>query len=740
MKHFFPYTLLLLFFLLTPSYAQDKGYKGSGILKGSTYYAIYDDNEYSSSTAGEHSTIHSYSYSVPGNQLSFQAKKNMLTAVNGTVYINADGSENQDYGSISVGKLSKSYKDFGSYAIPRDKRTLYIRRTHGSYTRYIRNVHLTMASYLDEPSVSSVTFQPRELNSDNNVTAFTFDWCNIGTVSVTYSGSSAFSVTTTSFSTTGEYGTATIHVTYQHQEIGNQTGIVTITAGTTKRTVNLSGYTTPMSQSIVWNQPLTDITTDDNIQCNAYATSGLPITYSSSDTNIATVDADGYLTILSTGSVTLTANQAGSDTYAAADPVTCTFRISYPQQPYLCLLPQNGTIGGDVHISVSDTLYQNIIYYAATSPANLVGNLPVSIQQAQYILLPVYADQWTTFVPPFDIASVYVIEMLPETELQNLSRTQAVQRQQQQALALADSINRVCSTAAAASQSLPDIIAAILQSWTKQNNYTSDALGIYPLTHYNGNNLFSADYYAYSTSDSWDLSSETTSGLQKQWQPLTDNETTLFQQGRVYALQFPYCTGCAVSDNYDYWSGKLLLLSHTGTQTVYGEEQHSNILSDEPDENKALLTGNYTLHTMQADDVYLHETDPNSQYYDCFLFHEQAQVLPTQALLRANIPAAPQHAPVAIRRSGQLLYPDTNGADISTAHRNSSADNSLSWHTADESLTLLSTVNQQVRIYSVSGILVRTVHLTPNNETTLHLPPSTYILQPQSSPSTVIVL
>ncbi len=740
MKHFFPYTLLLLFFFLTPSYAQEITTSGRGILKGSTYYAIYEDTEYSAVGGGLalSGDIHKYDYSVPGDQLSLQAKYQTLSS-GGKIIINADGTDNALH-SISQSSLSKNYKDFGPYAIPRDKRTLYIRHYRCNLKRYIRNVHLTMASYLDAPSVSSVTFQPRELNSDNNVTAFTFDWCNIGTVSVTYSGSSAFSVTTTSFSTTGEYGTATIYVTYQHQEIGNQTGIVTITAGTTKRTVNLSGYTTPMSQSIVWNQPLTDITTDDNIQCNAYATSGLPITYSSSDTNIATVDADGHLTILSTGSVTLTANQAGSDTYAAADPVTCTFRISYPQQPYLCLLPQNGTTGGDVHISVSDTLYQNIIYYAATSPANLVGNLPVSIQQAQYILLPVYADQWTTFVPPFDITSVQVIEMLPETELQNLSRTQAVQRQQQQALALADSINRACSTAAAASQSLPDIIAAVLQSWTKQNNYTSDALGIYPLTHYNGTNLFSADYYAYSTSDSWDLSSETTSGLQKQWQPLTDNETTLFQQGRVYALQFPYCTGCAVSDNYDYWSGKLLLLSHTGTQTVYGEEQHDNILSDEPDENKALLTGNYTLHTMQADDVYLHETDPNSQYYDCFLFHEQAQVLPTQALLRANIPAAPQHAPVAIRRSGQLLYPDTNGADISTAHRNTSADNTLSWHTADESLTLLSTVNQQVRIYSVSGILVRTIHLTPNNETTLHLPPSTYILQPQSSPSTVIVL
>ncbi len=729
MKKCFPYTLLLLSFFLTPSYAQEITTLGKGILNGSTYYAIYEDTEYSSSTPAKHTTIHQYNYSVPGDQLSLQAKKNMKTAVNGEVYINADGSNNADYGTIDLSGLSNSYKSGGPYSIPRDKRTLYIRRADGSYIRYIRNVHLTMASYLDAPSASSLSFSNKLLNSDPETKSFTFDWCNTGTVSVTYSGSSAFSVTTTSFASDGKYGNATISVTCNHNEAGEHTGTVTVTNGTTTYTVSLNGSTTQQSQSINWDEPTTNITTADIIQCNAVATSGLPVAYSSSDNSVAQVNDEGTLIIHTIGSVTITATQPGNNNYTAAEPVSYTFNITYPQQEWLCLLPANGTTGGDVYISPSDTIYQNILYYAATTPANLLGNTPLTIPQAQYILLPVYADQWTTFLPPFDITSVQVLEIMPEADLQNLTRTEAVQLQQERADLLTAAICQACTDAATNKATMQEIITAIFQSWTTQYNYADDALGIYPLTHYNGTNIFSADYYAYTTDNTWDLSTETPSGLQKKWQPVPSTEETLFQQGKVYALQFPYCTGCASSDNYDYWSAKLLLLSHTGTQTVYGEEQHTNILAAEPDEGKAFLTGNYTLRTMQATDIYLHETDENNEYYDCFLKHDDAQVLPAQSILFANIPATQRHSPVAIRRTGEILYPATDDTNITTGHRAALTDASLLWHTDKATLTLLATTPQEVRIYTVSGALLHQLTLAPDNETTLNLPQGTYILQ-----------
>lgn len=723
------YTIILLSCLIAPTQAQVINTLGTAVKQvGSTYYALYDDTEYKKTCQAWHNTIHYYSYSVPGAQLTLQAKIPTSLAVNGEIYMNADESETAVY-TISRGSLSKSYQTFGPYSLPRDQRKLYVREGDGSLDRYIRNVHITMASYLDAPSASSLSFSNKLLNSDPETKSFTFDWCNTGTVSVTYSGSSAFSVTTTSFATDGKYGNATISVTCNHNEAGEHTGTVTVTNGTTTYTVSLNAITTQQSQSINWDEPTTNITTADIIQCNAVATSGLPVTYSSSDNSVAQVNDEGTLIIHTIGSVTITATQPGNNNYTAADPVSYTFNITYPQQEWLCLLPANGTTGGDVYISPSDTIYQNLLYYAATTPANLLGNTPLTIPKAQYILLPVYADQWTTFVPPFDITSVQVLEIMPEADLQNLTRTEAVQLQQERADLLTAAICQACTDAATNKATMQEIITAIFQSWTTQYGYADDALGIYPLTHYNGTNIFSADYYAYTTDNTWDLSTETPSGLHKQWQPVPSTEETLFQQGKVYALQFPYCTGCASSDNYDYWSAKLLLLSHTGTQTVYGEEQHTNILAAEPDEGKAFLTGNYTLRTMQATDIYLHETDENNEYYDCFLKHDDAQVLPAQSILFANIPATQRHSPVAIRRTGEIFYPATDDTNITTGHRAALTDASLLWHTDKATLTLLATTPQEVRIYTVSGALLHQMTLAPDNETTLNLPQGTYILQ-----------
>ncbi len=727
MKKQIQYTLILLSCLIAPAQAQVINTLGTGINKSGTYYAIYDDTEYSSSEAFKHSTIHQYNYSVPGDQLTLQAKRTW-SAVNGNIYMNADGSETEVY-TINYGNLSKDYQSFGPYAIPREQRTLYIRRKVGSYTRYIKYVHLTMASYLDAPSVSSLSFSNKLLNSDSETKSFTFEWCNTNTVSVTYSGSSAFSVTTTSFATNGKYGNATISVTCNHNEGGEHTGTVTVTNGTTTYTVSLTGSTTQQTQSINWDKPTTNITTAEIIQCSAVATSGLPVTYLSSDNSVAQVNDAGTLVIHTVGTVTITATQPGNNNYTAADPVSYTFQITYPQQQWLCLLPKNGTTGGDVYVSSSDTIYQNILYYAATTPANLLGNTPLTIPQAQYILLPVFADQWTTFVPPFDITSVQVLEIMPEADLQNLSRTEALQLQQERADMLAAAIGQACNNNATNQATLQEIIASIFSAWTTQYSYAADALGIYPLSHYNGSNIFTADYYAYTTDDTWNLSTETTSGLQKQWQPVPATEGAIFEQGKVYALQFPYCTGCASSDNYDYWSGKLLLLTHTGTQTVYGEEQHSNILSASPDEGTAFLTGNYTLHTMQATDIYLHETDEDNAYYDCFLKYNEAQVLPAQTILFANIPATQQRSPVAIRRTGEILYPATDDTNITTSHRSALTGSSLLWHTSNGELSLLAATQQEVRIYTVSGVLLRQLTLAPDNTTSIVLPQGTYILQ-----------
>lgn len=79
-------------------------------------------------------------------------------------------------------------------------------------------------------------------------------------------------------------------------------------------------------QSIEWQQDFNDITVGDSKELSATATSGLPVEYTSSDTNLATIE-NGIVTFLSPGTVTLTARQAGDEKYLPAQPVEISVDI-----------------------------------------------------------------------------------------------------------------------------------------------------------------------------------------------------------------------------------------------------------------------------------------------------------------------------------------------------------------------------------------------------------------------------
>ena len=76
------------------------------------------------------------------------------------------------------------------------------------------------------------------------------------------------------------------------------------------------------SQSIEWDQQFTNITVGDKIILTATATSGLPIVYTSSDSNIAEITDENVLNFRAAGEVTITANQAGDDDYEVAESVS----------------------------------------------------------------------------------------------------------------------------------------------------------------------------------------------------------------------------------------------------------------------------------------------------------------------------------------------------------------------------------------------------------------------------------
>lgn len=66
---------------------------------------------------------------------------------------------------------------------------------------------------------------------------------------------------------------------------------------------------------------------DADFSPNATASSGLPVSYSSSNTSVATI-VGGLIHVVGLGSSVITASQAGDDTYNAATPVQRTLTIA----------------------------------------------------------------------------------------------------------------------------------------------------------------------------------------------------------------------------------------------------------------------------------------------------------------------------------------------------------------------------------------------------------------------------
>lgn len=86
---------------------------------------------------------------------------------------------------------------------------------------------------------------------------------------------------------------------------------------------------TTMSQAIVWNQTLSATLGDAPVLLTATATSGLPVSYSSSDTSIAYVSNDS-LYFVGVGAALITASQAGNTLYQPAADVSLIVNVSAP--------------------------------------------------------------------------------------------------------------------------------------------------------------------------------------------------------------------------------------------------------------------------------------------------------------------------------------------------------------------------------------------------------------------------
>ena len=156
---------------------------------------------------------------------------------------------------------------------------------------------------------------------------------------ITGTNASEFSLSETNFVSDGA-GTRNITITFaptcalSGQETRTATLTITSDNGLDAVVINLSGKALLNGQSLSWVEPInTNILKGTTAKIEATATSGLGVTYTSDNTNVLTVDADGNITAVGEGGATITASQAGDCTYAAATSITKKFTVSDKKTP-----------------------------------------------------------------------------------------------------------------------------------------------------------------------------------------------------------------------------------------------------------------------------------------------------------------------------------------------------------------------------------------------------------------------
>ncbi|HXE62950.1 MAG TPA: FG-GAP-like repeat-containing protein, partial [Bryobacteraceae bacterium] len=131
------------------------------------------------------------------------------------------------------------------------------------------------------------------------------------------------------------------------------------------------------SQTINFTQPADTPVNAGPVTLTATATSSLPVSFASSSTSVCTV-SDATVTLLTTGSCSITASQAGNANYTAATPVTRTFAVTdavAPPTVTLAVGDGNGAAGTTVEIPIQLT--------STGTPALSTFQMDLSFDQTQ---------------------------------------------------------------------------------------------------------------------------------------------------------------------------------------------------------------------------------------------------------------------------------------------------------------------------------------------------------------------
>ncbi len=156
-------------------------------------------------------------------------------------------------------------------------------------------------------------------------------------------------------------------------------------------------------QSILWRQDLSFLLPDSPVQLTATSTSGLPVTYTCSDTSIARIEG-ATLRLLAEGDAMVTASQRGNSQYHPAVPVTKPLHVE-----------QAGIrIGSSQRFLVYPNPAHNTVYY---STDELVKSIKVISSQGRTMEASLTDNQVDISALP---SGVYYFRFVTENNIYNL--------------------------------------------------------------------------------------------------------------------------------------------------------------------------------------------------------------------------------------------------------------------------------------------------------------------------------
>jgi hypothetical protein len=360
-----------------------------------------------------------------------------------------------------------------------------------------------------------------------------------------------------------------------------------------------------------------------------------------------------------------------------------------------------------------------------------------TIQQEQYMLMSVKGDEWMLFSPPFDISEVYVIESYNEDELVAMAKSTSWQDAiEMQAAANMDFFYVLCYNIGYLESM--NKLDGIYVSWRDELR-PAGAKGKIKLKHFTGSN-YTANYYLQKSSGTWNWDAENGRFI-TDWEylPKTVEQVThgdsvcdlIMKKGEIYSMKFPYMYNGYREENgegeynWDYWTGKYILLVGKGPQTIEGINYHDNIDADmTASPGTAEVRVNPTFCSIEIADMGAYFLDEN-QRFSSNPNNDWGWIEPTSGFVLANTnPQSPM--PQRIKSIDLVTGEVTTEPGVSTSTPTIAGDSHMMVYNIEGGVGIVPVVEQQVSIYNAAGQLVTSEYLT--DEVHISLPTGIYLI------------